>query len=887
MQLKKNSFTGRSGLLAAASVLTVLVCQPPAAMAETGPAREVVAFSIPEQPLSQAIAAFSRQSRINVLVPSSVTAGRTSRAVAGEMTPDAALEALLEGSALDIRRQKDGAYLVSQETSEPGVPEGEESYQIDRLPSRAGEAGGNGKKEDPSSEERRLGQITVTGTNIRGTAPVGVPLTVLNKAEIEQSGATDITQVFQRLPQNFGGGITEQTQSGAGGGGGATVFGVGGSGINLRGLGNNASLTLVNGRRFAATGIGNYFDINSIPLAAVSRIEILTDGASALYGADAVGGVVNIVLLDDYDGAATSVRYGGATQGGVEEFAAGQTLGRRWRNGGVLGSVEYRKRDPLFADQREFTQSSDDPRGILPEHEGWSGYVSFDQKLSARTEVFSSLFYSDRASQLLQPAGASIAVTQGDSEQISGNAGVRFGLSETWKAEVSGSASQNTSVTSVNQPGASLSYEVVSQGFSVDLRADGALFDLPGGTARLAVAGQARLEDLNDKVGFLSTGPYSADRDVLSASTELYLPLVTAQNRRAGVESLEISGALRLERYSDFGNSLNPKLSLGYSPAPGLQLRGSYGRSFIAPLLFQLNDKATINLLLQGPDPLSSTGTSIFLQKIGSNSQLDAEEATTWSSGFDYSAPFLEGLTARATYYNVEFRNRIDVPAGAIATGALLQPDLAAFVTRGITPQQISQVISTGRLVNFTGLSRDDALNSVVALLDTRSTNVAAVKTDGIDFELAYSAKPSFGTVSAFVSGTYILNFTEQAFDAAPEISVLNTRYNPIDLQLRGGLTMASGGFEGGVFVNYKDSYRNPFVTPQVGVDSDTTFDASAGYTFAPDQPVLSGTTLRLSVLNVFDAAPPFVQNPLGFNFDGANGNATGRYVSVSLTRKW
>ena len=85
---------------------------------------------------------------------------------------------------------------------------------------------------------------------------------------------------------------------------------------------------LVNGRRLAGTGaLGDFADISTLPTAAIDRVEVLTDGASAIYGADAVGGVVNIVMRKDFDGAETRVRYGGTTSGPYNDTQVAQTFG--------------------------------------------------------------------------------------------------------------------------------------------------------------------------------------------------------------------------------------------------------------------------------------------------------------------------------------------------------------------------------------------------------------------------------------------------------------------------------------------------------------------------------------------------------------------------------
>ena len=128
------------------------------------------------------------------------------------------------------------------------------------------------------------------------------------------------------------------------------------SSVNLRGMGANRTLVLINGRRqasfpSAAGGTSNFVDVSDIPTAAVARIEILTGGASAIYGSDAVGGVVNIILKTEYEGAKVAVKYNDPTQGGGEQLGASplqerhqnaRRRRRRRRRGGALGVCEER-----------------------------------------------------------------------------------------------------------------------------------------------------------------------------------------------------------------------------------------------------------------------------------------------------------------------------------------------------------------------------------------------------------------------------------------------------------------------------------------------------------------------------------------------------------------
>src|SRR5262249_42318610 len=128
------------------------------------------------------------------------------------------------------------------------------------------------------------------------------------------------------------------------------------AGVNLRGLGESATLVLVNGRRVAPAGgyTGSFVDVSNLPLSAVERVEVLTDGASALYGADAIAGVVNFILRDDYTGLDATLRNGMVTDGDLDESQAAITFGKAWSSGNFLVSYEYFDRSNLDSSERSY-----------------------------------------------------------------------------------------------------------------------------------------------------------------------------------------------------------------------------------------------------------------------------------------------------------------------------------------------------------------------------------------------------------------------------------------------------------------------------------------------------------------------------------------------------
>jgi outer membrane receptor protein involved in Fe transport len=135
---------------------------------------------------------------------------------------------------------------------------------------------------------------------------------------------------------------------------GSTTPGAG-TAINLRGLGSDATLTLVNGRRIAPSAAGAFVDVSQIPMAGVDRVEILPDGASALYGSDAIGGVVNFVMRKHYEGAETSARYGAGD--GFEEYSASQVFGKDWGSGSLTLAYEHFYRGNLSGRDRDYYRS--------------------------------------------------------------------------------------------------------------------------------------------------------------------------------------------------------------------------------------------------------------------------------------------------------------------------------------------------------------------------------------------------------------------------------------------------------------------------------------------------------------------------------------------------
>ena len=192
--------------------------------------------------------------------------------------------------------------------------------------------------------------IVVTGSRIaRGVADASTPLAIIDADEIKLSGATSIDKVLNDQPQFVAatnGGATANTVP-AGSAAGAAY-------VNLRGFGPTRSLTLVNGRRFAIFGPEQITDLNTIPTALIERTEVVTGGSSAVYGSDAITGVVNFIMRDDFEGVKIGGQYGFDSSTSTPTFSTDLTVGGNFSEGrgNAVVSVNYYKREGFTRAER-------------------------------------------------------------------------------------------------------------------------------------------------------------------------------------------------------------------------------------------------------------------------------------------------------------------------------------------------------------------------------------------------------------------------------------------------------------------------------------------------------------------------------------------------------
>ena len=356
-----------------------------------------VQFNIPAQSVGDALQAFSRQSGYRVLFPSKSVSALRADAVVGSYPAEAALQRILRGTPLRVASMAGGVVAL---TSDPAPRLRTISAAPSFVQTTAAEAPPATDQVQPEADapqdQAPPDDIVVVGSQIRGAkVNDALPVTVIGQREIAATGAVSGDELFRSVPQfgdvTFNSSYLPGSSNSARGDVGS---------INLRNLGIGNTLVLLNGRRVVAhpTSQANTqlvpvltYNSNAIPVNGLERLEVLRDGAAAIYGADAVAGVVNTVLKTDYSGGDMSLQYGGAEGTGFREFNANGVFGTNFAGGrgNVTLFANYDRGTGLDSTEQSFTASSD--RRALFVGTRFEGATSLDSRsvttpwLSAQT----------------------------------------------------------------------------------------------------------------------------------------------------------------------------------------------------------------------------------------------------------------------------------------------------------------------------------------------------------------------------------------------------------------------------------------------------------------------------------------------------------------------
>ncbi len=863
-------------------------------------------------------------------------------------------------------------------------------------------------EEAPDATEE-LKEVVVTGSRIRGAEQVGSAVISLDRESLESAGQITVDRILKEIPQNFDLGVSENSRAQSGGSGNIVY----GNTVNLRGIGPYATLVLLDGHR--VTNNSRSTDPSIIPTLGLERVEVIADGASAIYGSDAIAGVVNLIPRRRLDGFEVFARGGIAEKSSFSETVVGAAWGTTWDRGQFMLAYEHVDRGNLLGDDRDFftgdqrnsggrdyrttrcdpgtvvigTTTYAMPAGglttanagslvagsanrcnelvgqdLFPEQKYDSASSTFTYELTPGIDVFADGFYSDRSflrhaaytsARLTVPqtnawfvrptgfTGTSYLVDYSFVNDLPRNdsighatnwqvtPGARFRLPHDWQAEAlfgygktrdessTYRGTNNAALTAalassdpatafdpygLGRTSATVLANISNQIFlaptnsdfkGYELRLNGKLMDLPGGGLGLATGFER--QELDVELGSARGGPTTPiswryfGRTVDSAYAEFNIPLFGADNARPGFERLTLNAAMRYDDYSDVGDTTNEKVGINWVPKAGLTIRASYGTSFRAPLIAQIYGNSN-NLFVQNYQNPAGGAAITGVALSGENRNLTPEEATTWSTGFDWDAT--DALRLSLTYFDVNYRGQVEAYLSNLAILAR-ESDFngTGIIVRGAAAgARVQELINQGIVVVGT-LPGGSAAN-VTVFVDGRSQNLGVSNTRGFDFASTYTMDAgSYGSFQFLLNGSYLTRYEVAITSAAAKADRLNTIFNPLKLKMRAGLNWTRGPLQGSAMITRVHGYQNNAVTPVESVGPSTPVDLTLSADLGEwgSSSLLQDLQLGLEIRNAFNEEPPYVNLAPSANgsggYDATASNPVGRLFALSLRKKW
>ena len=842
-------------VIAALLAGTMGIIAPSQAWAQDG---QSYPFDMPSQDLGDALRSVAARAGWELYAQTDDVNGKAAPALRGSLTAREAIERLLQGTNLEARFDK-GAVIIRGRSEAPIA--------------------------DTHSPEA---DIVVTGSLIRGVPPAAT-VTTVTADDIRDAGQNDLGEVARALPQNFGGGQNPGLNN-AGGGANQNANVNGASTFNLRGIGPNATLTLLNGHRMSYSGTSAAIDISTIPVAAVDRVEIVADGSSAIYGADAVAGVVNVILKPDYSGAYTSARIGGSTDGGNFEQQFAGVAGARWDSGGLIATYDFFRNTAILAADRTYASTSNPATTLYPKllrqsfllsgHQEVGGGIRFSADVAYKTgEMYSASGYLpnrpvDYQGVLIKRTFATFGIAPT----------IELALPGRWTAKITGFYGTDDTgglsrFFSAGRLSRTTPTRYDNEARSVEVSAQGPLFRLPGGDVRLAVGAGVRK---NSFTGVLPTLTVDRNRSNRFAYAELFVPLASPDQNIGLLTRASISGAVRVEDYSDSDRIATPKLGLIYQPFKMLTLRASWGRSFKVPTLYQQYAGYAAVLLPATGYGSSFPANATLVYALGANDKTQAER----SENLTLSAEFkpVRDFSLSLSYFNIDYTDRVAAPLASYV-GALTNPLYASFITSNPTAAQIDALVAGATQVpglqNATGRPYDPT--QVVAILDGRDRNIARQKYRGVDVAFRYRIAID-SEYDLLASGAATWLDSKQVLLPGQTATPLAGRiFNPPHFKARAGLTFSGNGLSISSFVSYAGGVTDARRATSVDVGSMTTLDLTGRLKFG------GRNEIAISALNLFNAKPEtiYTSSTTDAPFDNTNYSAIGRYIGVTVSRSW
>ncbi len=421
--------------------------------------------------------------------------------------------------------------------------------------------------------------------------------------------------------------------------------------------------------------------------------------------------------------------------------------------------------------------------------------------------------------------------------------------------------------------------------------ADGSIFTLPAGDAKLAVGAEYQNNKdatriFTGKTGLLGTLPYSSvSRNVKSLFGELHVPVTSFA---------DLAGSVRYDSYSDFGSTTNPNIGLTLKPASWLKVYGHWGTSYNAPTPY---DNLGIGLGRAGQNytptvrPTIATGKTdngqgayFLVLTGGSPAGLKPQTSKNWAIGFD--ARLSSDFSVGGEFYSIDLKNAIgnldpSNPSTYLTNPALYSYNNELTANGGALYNTIISQLANGAAIN----TQIGGAANVAILVDTRTSNLNAAKVEGVDFHINFDHNTSWGHLSAGINGTEktrarISNsgaVTDELGHGAPRLTISTF------------VGMTLGGLSAKATFNYSGIYHD-IGTDFLGANNDVNpfmvTNFAFGYDFKDSGSVLKGTSLRLNIDNAFNKQPQLVQRAKTDN-PNFNNWTLGRVIKLGFTEKF
>lgn len=479
---------------------------------------------------------------------------------------------------------------------------------------------------------------------------------------------------------------------------------------------------------------------------------------------------------------------------------------------------------------------------------------------------------------------------------------LKLELPSDWRLDLSGTIGRShTNIASENYVAATIAS--TTGGFydnrlkAIELRGDGSLLTLPGGKLGLAAGAGYRAFSLSAKSTITAvaatTNLLNIDHqeNVAFAYGEVSLPIVGNGNRFALADFLQLSAAVRYERYEGLADVASPKLGLVYRPIPSITIKGGWGKSFKAPTFYQ-RYKVYQAILLPAAS-LGGTGAiagNPVLYLAGGNPDLKPERSSNWNVSLGYTPPSIPALKLEANYFNIRYSNRVVNPITSVL-GLFTNPLYSTLITLRPTPAQLDALIAPAvgafGLQNITGRPYDPT--TVYAVVDGRSQNTAFQAIQGVDLSAQYRIDLSSGDRLLLTGAGSYLESERRLIAGQPSTPTAGVIFTPPHWRARGGGTWESDTASLSAFVNYVGGVEDQRAIPFTHVGAFTSVDLAAHLTPTDATGVLCDLEFTVAVTNLFNEKPALIRQSAVVDptYDSTNYSAVGRALSVTVAKRW